>query len=244
LSPELEQTARRIAERGEDALIARLRGAFEEAAAAHADALALEDGQLERLVQGAAERADGLQWRRALAAVATDELGIGLGEALGHPAVVRAHAILGAPSYEAGLARLGPLAGHPETGEIEVHLAVTDSREREQHESEADEPGLPIRVTATHLGGIADLASPEPGVELWFSEEGLDIIRPSKEPLGRLTWDEVRGLEVPEMRGRFARRRRSQAYLVIRGQEGDASFEVPGMTPEELREQLDVVDVM
>jgi hypothetical protein len=104
----LEHTARRIAERGRDTLVARLRPAFEEAAASHSDVLQLDEQQLERMVQRAADRADGLQWRRALAAVATEELGITLGEALGHPAVARAQAIVGAPSYEESLARIAP----------------------------------------------------------------------------------------------------------------------------------------
>ena len=93
-------------------------------------------------------------------------------------------------------------------------------------------------MRGVHLGGIADLASPEPGVELWFSDEGLDIIRATKEPLGRLSWEELRALEVPPARGRFGRRQTSRAFLVIRGDHGDASFEIPGVSPDELREHL------
>ncbi len=107
----LEHTARRIAERGREALLARLRPAFTEAARAHSDVLSLDGDQLEQMVQRAADRADGLQWRRALADVATEELGISLGEALSHPAVARAQAIVGAPSYEDSLAALGPAPG-------------------------------------------------------------------------------------------------------------------------------------
>jgi hypothetical protein len=102
----LELTAKRIADRGRDALLARLRPAFADAAGAHAEILKLDGEQLEQMVQRAADRADGLQWRRALATVASEELGIGLGEALGHPAVERAQAIVGAPSYEDSLAAL------------------------------------------------------------------------------------------------------------------------------------------
>lgn len=102
----LEETAARIAERGRETLLLRLRPAFKEAASAHADVLSLDDEQLEQMVQRAVDRADGLQWRRALATVATEELGIGLGEALGHPAVARAQELVGAPSYEESLARL------------------------------------------------------------------------------------------------------------------------------------------
>jgi len=111
MTKELDKTAQRIAEKGRDALIERLRPAFEEAAAAHADFLELDADKLERMVQQAADRADGLQWRRALATVATEELGIGLGEALGHPVVERAQTIVGAPSYEESLAAIA--AGSP-----------------------------------------------------------------------------------------------------------------------------------
>ena len=41
-------------------------------------------------MQSAADRADGLQWRRALAEVAAEELGVTSPEALSHPAVARA----------------------------------------------------------------------------------------------------------------------------------------------------------
>jgi hypothetical protein len=254
VTEDLEQTARRIAERGPEMLTERIRAAFEEATAVHEDALTLQDEQLEQMAQRAADRADGMQWRRALAAVATQELGIGLGEALSHPAVVRAHAILGAPSYEEGLARLGPLpvaGGHAAEEPEDVEPAepedaallepVTPAEEPEaelDHHEPRPDPSAPLRVTGTHLGGIADLASPEHGVELWFSEEGLDIIRPTSEPLGRLSWGELQALEVPQARGRFVRRRRLQAYLVVRGRDGDASFEIPGLTPDELRQQL------
>lgn len=234
MNGDLEQTAREIAERGREALLERLRAAFRDAADAHAAALKLDRSELERMVQRASDRADGLQWRRALAAVAAERFGIGLGEALSHPAVVRAHAILGAPSYEEGLARLGPLPVAPP-----AFAASDDQEETRDGEADGSEPeASSIQVTGTHLGGIAALASPEPGVELWFSDDGLDIIRPTKEPLGRLTWAELRALEVLAAGGRFSRRRRPHAYLVVRGEEGDASFEIPGITPDELRVQL------
>ena len=74
----LEHTAKLIADRGRDALVARLRPAFADAASARAEIIQLDDQQLEQMVQRAADRADGLQWRRALASVASEELGIGL----------------------------------------------------------------------------------------------------------------------------------------------------------------------
>jgi hypothetical protein len=103
---DVETLARRIADRGQDALVRRLRTAYADAAAAHADLISLDDEQIEALVQSAAERSDGLQWRRALAEVAADELGVSTTEALTHPAVARAQALVGAPSYEQSLAEL------------------------------------------------------------------------------------------------------------------------------------------
>ena len=101
-----ETQAQRIADRGRDALVERLRSAYGDAAAAHADLISLDDEHIERMVQAAADRADGLQWRRALAAVAAEELGVSTREALSHPALTRAQALAGAPSYEQSLAEL------------------------------------------------------------------------------------------------------------------------------------------
>jgi hypothetical protein len=98
--------ADRIASRGREALVERLRRAYAEAAASNADIVSLEEARIEALVQAAADRADGLQWRRALAQVAIEELGVSLAQALTHPAVREAQERLGAPSYEAGLAEL------------------------------------------------------------------------------------------------------------------------------------------
>jgi len=116
MTENLDQVAGRIADKGRKALIDRLRPAFEEAAAAHADVLELDADKLEQMVQSAADRADGLQWRRALASVATEELGIGLAEALGHPAVARAQTIVGAPSYEESLAAITGASPGASTG--------------------------------------------------------------------------------------------------------------------------------
>jgi hypothetical protein len=281
LSDTLEHTARRIAERGREALVARLRPAFEEAAAAHGDVLKLDHEQLEQMVQRAADRADGLQWRRALASVASEDLGIGLGEALSHPAVVRAQAIVGAPSYEESLAalpdapRVAEPAEHVEPDEP-AETPSTESGEEPGAQAEAElEPdsdeqplvaeGAPIghaapiteeqpvtaaeaspedvRLTAVHLGGIANLAPAESDLELRFSDDGLDIIRPAGDIFGRLTWDEITGLDVPDPRGLRKRRRPQSAHLVVRSERGDASFEVPGVTSEELRAQLDVLEL-
>ncbi|MGI8864484.1 MAG: hypothetical protein ACR2JH_08820 [Solirubrobacteraceae bacterium] len=256
-----EHTAQRIADQGREALLSRLRPAFQEAAAAHSDVLRLDDEQLEQLVQRAADRADGLQWRRALAGVATEELGIGLGEALGHPAVIRAQAIVGAPSYEESLAALEPAqseepqaAGDEPQTEVEVSQAEiaepsADEASRTEDESPAEaearvpapyateEPEV-LRLTAVHLGGIANLEPAESGIQLRLSEDGLDIARGPVELLGRLRWAEIRSLDVPPARWLRRRRRSGGAQLVIRTRHGDATFEIPMASAEELDAQL------
>ena len=73
---DVETLAQRIAARGRDALVERLRTAYADAAAVHADMVSLDDERIEAMVQSAADRADGLQWRRALAGVAAEELDV------------------------------------------------------------------------------------------------------------------------------------------------------------------------
>src|SRR5437763_12571878 len=106
------------------------------------------------MVQRAADHADGLQWRRALASVATQELGIGLGEALGHPAVERAQAIVGAPSYEDSLAALEARSDAPVPGDLRRRAprpvqperpAAQPDRQAPQPERQAPQPVQPER---------------------------------------------------------------------------------------------------
>ena len=208
----LESTAERIAERGRDALVQRLRPAFRDAAAKHAEVIELSDEQLEQMVQRAADRADALQWHRALAGVAAEELDIELGEALSHPAVARAQTLVGAPSYKESLqaAIEGADAGIGET----------------------------VRLAVIHLGGVANLAPGERDIELRVSQFGLDIVRDNEDAVGRLTWSDIRSLTVPPRRGLRRRRSENRAQLRIETDHGEASFEVPAVTPGELREHL------
>lgn len=254
----LDDTAHRIADRGREALIARLRPAFAQAASAHADVLPLSDEQLEEMVQRAVARADGLQWRRALAAVASEELGIGLGEALGHPVVARAQELAGAPSYEESMAELAaaragtadatgdgdavvdveepvPAEGEPAADAVEPDLEAPP--EEAAGTAPAPAPEVAYRIAAIHVSGIADLDAGETGLELRLSDVGLDIARGGAEVLGRLRWSEIRGLEVPSPRG-VRRRRRQQTHLTIHTSEGDATFQIPSLTPDELRHDL------
>jgi hypothetical protein len=212
----VEPTARRIAERGRPALVEFLRPAFQRAAADRASLVELDAAQLERMVQEAADRADGLLWRRALAGVATEELRVSLAEAVGHQAVARAQVIVGAPAYIV----------------LPEHIAEASSEPRELR-AEA------IRLPAVHLEGIEQLQRDEGNLELRFSGAGLDILSTDNDNvLGRLGWQEIQGLDMPRHGGGLRRRRRSPPQLVVRTSRGEASFAVPGLTEEELRTHL------
>jgi hypothetical protein len=250
----LEESAQRIAEKGRGVLLERLRVAFEEAAAAHADVLELDDEKLERMIEDAAARADGLQWRRALASVATEELGIGLAEALGHPAVARAQVIVGAPSYEEGLAAIAegkaPKAGTGEArteepGGGEPPEASAEGAAGAEDEGgaaggdEGETDGLLVSVRVVHLDGVAELQG-QGELELVFSDDGLKVVHAAQDgdraALVSFTWSELRDIEVEAGRGRVLRRRTSR--LVLSTNRRRARFEARGIGPVELKEQL------
>lgn len=464
----VDSLAQQLAAQGRDALVERLRGAYADAAAAHSDIVRLDDARIEQMVQDAADRADGVQWRRALATVASEELGIDLSAALSHPAVAQAQKLVGAPSYEDSLAELverkyepatappapalddsGPLTavpaapsdpvsapasvvtaasdgdhtgeavieepepldgdgGHddflppptplrpatpelqlphvddhdgtanvpvaadlagggvlgatgagngvepqaadpePEPdpaatavhhlppvrplptdehdptdehrpplpthtigGELSAHTATPSPRpggavppsdfthlqpvesdaphaftEHEHaehdpptaawdpheegawdgeeefeddghaaHPTEAheapDQAELPLdddddelRLSAFHLGGVANLATNKDAIDVLLSAHGLDILRPTGEIIGRLGWTEIENLEVPQPRGRRRRRAKGDsATMIVRTRHGDASFDIPGFSAEELRDLVEPTSV-
>jgi hypothetical protein len=242
VSEDQEQLAQRLLARGREQLEARLRPAFEQAAAAHGDELAIEPGTIEQMVQRAVEHADGALWRRSLAAAAREELGLELGDALIHPAVQRAHELAGAPPY------------HPTATPGDSHVATTPDEIVAALGAEAEaaagaaaspaagpEPELTpqaIRLPAVHLGGIGNLSRGETSLELRLSDLGIDIVRSdSSSTLGRLEWSEIEALEIPRARGR--RRRRTRAQLLVRTSRGEAHFEVPGVSEAELRNYVE-----
>jgi len=281
----LEQTAQGIADRGREALVDHLRPAFDRAAELHGSVMTLNVEQRERMVQHAAEHADGVQWRRALAEVASQELGIDLVEAMSHPAVARAQAIVGAPSYEQSLAELAVPEDEGEEPELadedeRFELAVEEAPASEAEQATQEHPAAPpqphgdalawealesapepeeqvamervpepeerevpaaadeLRIEAIHLGGVENLTAGEAGIELRLSDDGLDIIREPAEMLGRLSWIDIRELAVPAPGGLRRLRRETHAYLVVRTDDGDASFEVRSQAPDELRAML------
>ena len=208
-----ERSADRIAEQGREALRGRLRTAFENQLALRPPSVALSEEQLEQLVDVAAGRAGGVLWRRCLAGVAVDALGIGLSEAVSHPDVVRAHQLAGAPAYE----------------ELDVAPA----------QAAAPEPGPgALRVAAVHLGGIESLRRGETDLELRLSAAGFDLLKGSSgAAIGRLTWTEIQNVSFSRSRRGLRAGRRVQ--LRVETARGRASFELPGLSDRQLAEELE-----
>jgi len=240
------RTAERIAAHGREALLDLLRPAFARQAAARADMVEVDRARLEQMVQDAAARADGVLWRRALAEVATVELRIGLGKAINHPAVQRAHELVGAPPYLPD----GPPARDPDAGPTRA-ASRTSPEVRKANipvSGEAAHPNLAgsgaatpqaLRMAAVHLGGIETVRQGQRDLELRFSDAGLDVLNStSGATIGRLEWDEIEALELPQSRRRLRPGRRGAQELLVRTDRGQARFELPGLTEAELREHL------
>jgi hypothetical protein len=207
---ELEERTQRIADAGRRDVVARLQDALIRQAAGAG--LTLDDDELERLAAEAGARADGALWRRALAGAASHELGISLGEAVEHPVVLRAHERVGAPAY------------------------VLPARKDQDASSEAD--GL--RIAAIHLGGIEALRVGEDDIELRLSTAGLDVLkRSSGAPIGRLEWGQIESVDLPRGRRGLLPGRRRTFELHVATDRGRASFELPGVTEEQLKEHLE-----
>jgi hypothetical protein len=191
--------------------------------------------------------------------VATDELGIGLGEALGHPAVAEAHRLVGAPSYEDGLAAVAEgRAPEPGTSARHDDAAHDDAAHDDAHDDaeEAQAPAaqagrataatgpnaeardLDIRIVAVHLDGPLELKG-EAEVLLVFSNAGLDVARGlSGTRLVHYDWGELSRIELQPGKRSVLRRRPGYPRVIIGATEGDARFEVEGMDAEWLEQRL------
>jgi hypothetical protein len=102
MSIEDSDAALRIVEAGRQRVLNRLRDAFAHQAATHADLGELDPAVLDRLVHEAADQAGTSVWRIALAEGAADEYGVGIAEALAHPAVAAAEQLVG-PAEQPGV---------------------------------------------------------------------------------------------------------------------------------------------
>lgn len=177
-----------IAERAREDLHARLRAAFEHQLAARPLSVAPAEEQLEQLVDAAAARADPVLWRRCLAGAAADAFGIGLAEALSHPAVI------GAQEIGARAASPAPVA-EPEPGPqavrlAAVHLGGIESLAR-------GESDIELRFS-------------DAGLDILKASSGTGI--------GRLTWSEIKSVSFSRSRRGLRAGRRSELQVeTVRG---------------------------
>jgi hypothetical protein len=244
--PEL---AERVAQRGREVLIERLHSAFAHQAAARGDGEELDSARMERIVQEAASRAGEALWRRSLAEAAMEELGIDLPEALAHPVLADAQQLIAAQS-DAPLPPADTSPELPEPSEFQPHLDLGTGPERPElrrlHRSEPHVEPHPmvadphaLRLSAVHLSGIETLYQGDDDLELRLSAAGLDVLkRSSGAAIGRLEWSEIETVALPAPRRGLRSRRRSRELHVSTGR-GQAQFELPGLTDEELHEHLE-----
>jgi hypothetical protein len=245
--PEL---AERVAQRGREVVAQRLRSAFAHQAAARGGGVDLESERMERMVQEAASRAGEALWRRSLAEAAMEELGIDLPEALAHPVLADAQELIDAQAD----VPLPPAEATPEISqatELQPHLDLGPDTERHEprkpYRSEPYAEPVPmiadphaLRLSAVHLSGIETLYQGDDDLELRLSEAGLDVLKRSNgAAIGRLEWSEIETVALPApKRGGLRSRRRTRELHVSTGR-GQAQFELPGLTDEELHEHLE-----
>jgi hypothetical protein len=236
--PVIEETAQQIAADGRAALVALLRPAFNRQAGSSSDVVTLDYRQLEQLIEDAADRADGVLWRRALAQVACYELGISLGQAAAHPAVQRAHELVGAPPYvaPAGTTPAAPTLAEPSSAaptlaEPSAPASAPASSQLEPHA---------LRLAAVHLDGIETVRAGDRDIELRLSADGLDVLkRSSGAAIGRLEWAEIQKIDLPRSRRGLRLRRRRVQELHVTTDRGQASFALPGLTDEQRQAHLE-----
>jgi hypothetical protein len=94
-----------------------------------------------------------------------------------------------------------------------------------------------IRLAAIHVSGVRTISPGERELELRFSATGLEILStPTGAAVGRLGWEEIRSVTLP--RKPRGLRRRGAPRLVVATAGGRATFELPGLTGDQLEEHL------
>jgi hypothetical protein len=247
--PELTE---RIAQRGHEVVIERLRTAFAHQSATQEGA-DLDPERVERMVQEAVARAGEALWRRSLAQAAMEELGIDLSTALAHPALAGAQELIDArgdaPAPEPGARLETPELPEGEPHHLDLATDAEAEARPEPRPSERHEPygepapmvadGQALRLSAVHLGGIETLYQGDDDLELRLSEAGLDVLKRSNgAAIGRLEWSEIETVSLPAPKRGLRSRRRSRELHVSTGR-GQAQFELPGLTDDELHDHLE-----
>jgi hypothetical protein len=219
--------AERIVLRARQELRARLRAAILRRASSAPEPMTLEAAQLDQIVDTATARAGGVLWRRCLAGAATAELGLELAQAISHPTVQHAHDLTGAPPYEGAAPEAPVVAAAPAEGTGDTTVAA-----------DPEAPLHALRMAAVHVSGIESLRNGESDLELRFSDAGLDLLKASSgAAIGRLLWSEIHSVDVEGSRRGLRPGRRVQE-LHVRAQSGRATFQLPGMSSEQVNEHL------
>lgn len=252
----------RIAALGRELLRQRLRDALERQA--RAEGITLDREQADRLVSDGCARAGEPLWRLSLTEAAAAELGVAPAEAVDHPDVERARRLVAAPAPEpspaplpeqppAGLPPLPPPApppvSQPASAPAPAPGALSDGTAARERTGEPRAPAAAatatlaphadaVRIAAVHVSGLEAVRAGERDLELRFSPAGLDVLkRSSGAPIGRLRWDQIRAVELPRRR-RGLRALRGAPELHVETDQGRASFELPGVSEEDLSEHL------
>jgi hypothetical protein len=242
--PELTE---RITQRGREVVVERLRTAFAHQIAIHDGGGGLDPERVERMVREAAARAGEALRRRSLAQAAMEELGIDLSEALAHPVLAdgqeRSDSDAPPPALEALPETSGHEPQHLDLGSEPEHEHA-QPRPAEHHEPHVEPAPMAavaqaMRVSAIHLSGIESLYQGEDDLELRLSEAGLDVLKRSNgAAIGRLEWSEIETVVLPAPK-RGLRNRRRPRELHVSTDRGQAQFELPGLTDQELHEYLE-----
>jgi hypothetical protein len=144
-----------------------------------------------------------------------------------HPLVEQAGALAGAPPFDP-------------PHEAPVLVSAAAGPDPGTGPGAPADPAGALRLSAIHVSGIDSLRNGESDLELRFSEVGLDLIKASSgAAIGRLLWAEIHDVDVSGSR-RGLRGRRAQE-LHVSAQRGRATFELTGMTAEQVKEHLEPV---
>ena len=149
----------------------------------------------------------------------SQELGIELQDALEHPAVDRARELLRAGR------RVAP------RGRATTRRSRRRDRERPRQRA--------LLLDAVHVFGIETLEPGDADIELRLADVGIDVRKPSTaETIGRLRWNEIQSVAVQRPRRGLPGRRRP-ALFVAGTDRGEVTFELPGMSDDEITEHLE-----
>ena len=205
-------------------LQARLRAAILRQAGSAAEPMTLEAAQLDELVDAAAARAGGVLWRRCLAGAATTELGVELAEAVSHP-TVRAPTSWRAPRPTSASRpnSLAPAATPDGGRRTQAH--------RPRFRRCACRPctSAGSRACAT-ARATSSCASPTPA---WTCSRP-----PAAPPSAACCGQRSTASRWPSSRRGLRPGRRVQE-LHVRAQSGQAVFQLPGMTSEQVNQHLE-----